>query len=221
MKKNFLAALIGVAVAVTGIILFASHNLVRADRGESESKGHQSTEISNQNSNGDDEQSLGENEDNNSSQEETDTENSFGNVFSHLSNLGFNANIPQSFSISPEGRVKITGAALNSVASGTMQVAIWGLNLTIDISHANINAGGQSVQLSDMKNGDKIMVSGTITQGTNVIAAEQVQDRSLNNQRVIDIQNQINQLLQLLRSLQNQFNVDADNTATSSSGTNR
>ena len=116
--------------------------------------------------------------------------------------------IPPSLTINPQGDVRITnGTVLNSVASSTLSVKIWGLTFTVNTdANTQVSPGGsQSGSVGNINTGDNVDVLGTTSDNTpGVIQAKVIHNRSAANQTRNDEISRLRQLINdLMQKLQN------------------
>lgn len=137
-------------------------------------------------------------------------ESAFSNAFGNAVQSGVTAEqMPSSLSIDPSGQVRITGASLTAVSSGSATVNVWGLTFNVDTTQAQLaGPGEQGLTSSSLQVGDKLTITGTLNPTTGVISAKVIVDYSAAAQQATGVlQSRINQLLQLIQQLQTQLNA--------------
>lgn len=141
-----------------------------------------------------------------------DVEKGFSKVFERASGIS-PAEVPQSIAVNPQGDVRLTGAEVTAVSGNQLTVKLWGWNLTVDRTNAQIigkvniqEITGQSTSTAtstaEINVGDKLLVKGTVNSTTGVVTASWIKNLSLQQQGIADIQSRISQLLQLIQQLQ-------------------
>src|SRR3989344_3226387 len=109
----------------------------------------------------------------------------------------------ESANIKPNGEFKLTGAKAVSVSGNSLTGSLYGLSLTVDVGSAKIGGGNTTIALSDIKAGDVLVVWGTLNKDTQAVTLSRIHDLTYANRGEIDrIQARINELLEMLRKLQ-------------------
>lgn len=111
--------------------------------------------------------------------------------------------------VDPNGAFRFTGANLESVSGTNLNVSLFGISFTVNATSAvilNQTATGTAT-LADFKVNDKIAAEGTFNRITRAIMATRVFDQTLGTQTVSDIQRRIQELLNLVRQLQDQLRL--------------
>lgn len=202
MKK--FASASTVLFLIIGFVLALGLKNVSAENGENESENQNFTfNASSSVSGGGDDQFK-------------DFEEKLNEGFDEFRNAAANAPIPSSLTIGPNGNIRITGGEVKAVSGNSLTVGVWGLNLNVDISGATFignlplldnSSTTASSTGSQVNVGDKVLIAGTIDPSTTVIKAQWVRDLSRQSQNIDAIKSRIKQLLDLLRSLQEQFQL--------------
>lgn len=115
----------------------------------------------------------------------------------------------ESASLRPDGSFNVTGVKVNSVdaASGSVNVTLFGFSRTVTISGATIMGSGKAISMSDIQAGDVLAAMGTFNVASHAISVSRVMDVSYVQRNNTNIQSKIQELLQMVRSLQAQLQV--------------
>lgn len=117
----------------------------------------------------------------------------------------------QSGIIRPNGDFRVTGVTVNSISTSTntLNVSFFGFTRDVNISGAQIFArGGAAITISDIRAGDKLVATGNFNSSTKALTVKQIRDVSLERSNAADnLQQRINQLLELVKKLQDQLNA--------------
>ncbi len=118
--------------------------------------------------------------------------------------LGIGDGSRQSAVIRPNGDFQVTGVTANSVSTSdnTVNVTFYGFTRTVSVAGATFRAGGRTIALSDIQAGDKLTAKGNWNETTHAVTVSQVEDISARVRNTSDLQVQINNLLELVRQLQ-------------------
>lgn len=108
------------------------------------------------------------------------------------------------FSISNSGQVSLHGGKLTAVSGGNVTVSVFGLSVNAAIGASTVMTGMGTSTLSSSNVGDTVDLTGTIASTTGIIAAQTFRDETYANQSIQSIQQQIQQLMALLKQLEAQ-----------------
>ena len=112
-----------------------------------------------------------------------------------------------SLAIDRDGKFRATGVTFNSVdtTGNTVNVSLYGFTKTVNVSGASLMGGATTMNLSDIKVGDKLSVMGTFNVSTGAISAMSINDVTFMQQNTANVQSRIQQLMQLVLQLQAQL----------------
>lgn len=119
----------------------------------------------------------------------------------------------ESVIINPNSKVRLSGAKLESVVSSTgiMTVNVFGIRFNVNGVNARIiNKRGVTATLNDFLIGDSLSIDGIINRDTGAISATKIANQSLQFRavgqgNVSNLEKRIQELLDLLSRLQEQF----------------
>lgn len=121
--------------------------------------------------------------------------------------------------ILPNGNIRITSANLDSIETsagtttatstptGRLGISIFGIRLTVDASNARIVNSGATTTLADFRVGNKLSIKGTINSSTGLVSAQLIHNRTLRDRNVEDLQRRIQELLEMVRKLQDELRL--------------
>lgn len=118
--------------------------------------------------------------------------------------LGGNTTQP-TVSINPNGDFKVTGVLVNSVnvAGNSVNVTFYGFTRDINISGATF--GGSAQSLADIMAGDVVSAAGNFNSSTHALTVKLVRDVTAHGTSPSAMNDRINQLLEMVRQLQEQL----------------
>lgn len=102
--------------------------------------------------------------------------------------------------INADGTVQFGGAKFVSLNGSNIYITAYGLPLTLS-TNSNTQILGVA-SLSNMIAGDTLSGKGSINQSTGIITASSIRNESQNQQKIIDLENQIKSLMEQLKRLQ-------------------
>lgn len=107
------------------------------------------------------------------------------------------------------GNFRVSGVKVNSVnASGNMlNVEFFGFNRDVSVAGAKFIGGGKTITLADFQAGDMLSGNGNFNSSTKVLTVNEVHNLSYRNRASGDLQLRINELLNLVKKLQEQLNA--------------
>src|SRR3989344_3872129 len=109
----------------------------------------------------------------------------------------------ESVNIKPNGEFKLTGVKAVSVSGNSLTGSLYGLTLTVDVGSAKIIGGNSTIAFNEIKAGDVLVVWGTLNKDTKAVSLSKIHILSYSNRGELSrIQARINELLEMLRKLQ-------------------
>lgn len=181
------------SIIVVAALAFSAVSLVRADdNGNSGSGGSVSESNTNASSTLDNQTQ---------SQAGSEAENGQANSSSESQSNGGTL-----LSIESRGKADIKGATVTAVSGSNLSVSVFGLSLAVAVNASSTSLiGAGSADVSSIKTGDVVDVTGQINASTGVIAAETIKDQTLQSQATQDIMTKIKALLQEIQALKAQL----------------
>ena len=106
-----------------------------------------------------------------------------------------------------DGTYRVSGVVVKAVnaSAQTLTVEFFGFTRDVSVAGAKLIAGGQTVTLADFQAGDKLSGKGMFDPVTRAIKVDEVHNLTFRNRASGDIQTRIQQLLDMVRKLQEQI----------------
>lgn len=110
----------------------------------------------------------------------------------------------RSVTMKANGDFIVSGVVVNSVSSSTdtINVRFYGFDRDINVAGAKIIGGGQRITIADFNPGDVLFGRGNYNESTRVITVSEIKNLSYRTRHVTSIQARIQELLDLVRQLQ-------------------
>lgn len=120
---------------------------------------------------------------------------------------GFNDGNKRAVTMQHNGTYRVSGVEVKSVnaSAQTLTVEFFGFTREVSVVGARLIGGGRTITLADFQAGDKLTAKGTFDTATRVIKVHEVHNTSYRNRATGDIQARIQELLEMIRKLQEQI----------------
>jgi len=111
--------------------------------------------------------------------------------------------VKQSMEINPNGMVQLRNAKVESVASTTLSVKVWGHVFTVEVtSETKLRGHGEGkIEMADVKIGDLVDVKGLMNEDTGVIVARELRDDSAKSKKDAEREGKIAEIRKLIEEL--------------------
>lgn len=106
-----------------------------------------------------------------------------------------------------DGTYRVSGVEVKSVnaSAQTLTVEFFGFTREVSVAGAKLIGGGKTITLADFQVGDKLTGAGSFNPTTRAITVREVHNLSYRNRASSDIQTRIQELLEMVRKLQEQL----------------
>lgn len=103
-----------------------------------------------------------------------------------------------------DGSFRVSGVVVKSVNADGKKITVefFGFTREVSVAEARFIGGGQTITLADVKEGDNLTARGRFDAAAKIIHVKEVHDLSYNARRSGDIQARIQELLEMIRQLQ-------------------
>ena len=115
--------------------------------------------------------------------------------------------VKQSLEINPNGQVQLRNAKVESVASTTLSVKVWGHVFAVAVvSETKLRGHGEGrIEMADVKVGDLVDVKGTMNEDTGVITARELRDDSARTRADEEREGKISEIRKMIEGLKKQL----------------
>lgn len=103
-----------------------------------------------------------------------------------------------------DGSFRVSGVVVKSVNVDGKKITVefFGFTREVSVAEARFIGGGQTITLADVKEGDNLTARGRFDVATKVIHVAEIHDLTYKTRRSGDIQARIQELLEMIRQLQ-------------------
>lgn len=120
---------------------------------------------------------------------------------------GLNDGNKRAVTMQHDGTYRVGGVEVKAVnaSSQMLTVEFFGFTRDVSVTGAKLIGGGRTITLADFQVGDKLMGRGSFNPTTRAITVHEVHNLSYRNRASSDIQARIQELLDMIRKLQEQI----------------
>ena len=120
---------------------------------------------------------------------------------------GLNDGNKRAVTMQHDGTYRVSGVEVKSVnaSAQTLTVEFFGFTREVSVAGAKLIGGGRTITLADFQVGDKLTAKGMFDTATRAIKVYEVHNTSYRNRASGDIQARIQELLEMIRKLQEQI----------------